>query len=522
LTELVIQHSKLALSTARKICGALATNHYVTVLDLHQTQLGDDGGFILADLLRVNTTLTKLDLHHNEFSTHATRVLIEAAVENVTLQSLAIHHNEAGEDCVPSICNLMRTNSFLRSFSVDCMQFSPGAIRMIHTSLQHNFAMEHIEFFPQTPREFLMVTKRNLRMHENALLQMICFGSSNEVADQLATKAGKKLINKRVEGWTPLHVAASRGDFMILNTLVENGAKINADSSESKDETHTAFDIGIAKANTVIVDLLKPHGAKSKARYLDMSGMKSLTLEQLEHVLPECTNVEELNIEYTGLHAFPNAILDMPKLVVAYAVQGNPLSTVPREVRERNTDGLRRYLAGLKEQAALWTEVKLVFLGDGGVGKTSLIEAFQNPRGRMASEKGEHGGLATDGIAMSQWSPQFPLVSPSGESTMGTFNCWDFAGQAVFYQTHEFFLSEKASYVIVFNLCKGPERVVYWLRFGNRVTVFLCRVQRGVRPDTFGDSPGKSRCSAVLRAHLPSFWLGRTWISSRECQSRNR
>jgi GTPase SAR1 family protein len=31
------------------------------------------------------------------------------------------------------------------------------------------------------------------------------------------------------------------------------------------------------------------------------------------------------------------------------------------------------------------------------------------------------------------------------------FDCWDFAGQEVFYSTHQYFISRKAIYLIVFN-----------------------------------------------------------------------
>jgi GTPase SAR1 family protein len=46
-----------------------------------------------------------------------------------------------------------------------------------------------------------------------------------------------------------------------------------------------------------------------------------------------------------------------------------------------------------------------------------------------------------------------------------TFNTWDFGGQVVFYPTHQFFLSNGAIYVIVFDFSnfKLP-RIEYWMK----------------------------------------------------------
>lgn len=42
---------------------------------------------------------------------------------------------------------------------------------------------------------------------------------------------------------------------------------------------------------------------------------------------------------------------------------------------------------------------------------------------------------------------------------------WDFAGQDVYYSTHQFFLSPQAVYILVFNMMDTEEsnRIEYWL-----------------------------------------------------------
>lgn len=77
---------------------------------------------------------------------------------------------------------------------------------------------------------------------------------------------------------------------------------------------------------------------------------------------------------------------------------------------------------------------RLMFVGNGNVGKTSLLASFKKQK--------TGPNVATDGIDISEWAPDERI----------TFNAWDFAGQEVYYATHSFFLSPQAIYIIVFNM----------------------------------------------------------------------
>ena len=51
------------------------------------------------------------------------------------------------------------------------------------------------------------------------------------------------------------------------------------------------------------------------------------------------------------------------------------------------------------------------------------------------------------------------------------FSCWDFAGQTVYYNTHQLFLSSRAVFIVCFNLVlllegakgRAVKRLLYWL-----------------------------------------------------------
>lgn len=62
---------------------------------------------------------------------------------------------------------------------------------------------------------------------------------------------------------------------------------------------------------------------------------------------------------------------------------------------------------------------------------------------------------STDGIDVSDW--EFDEI---------TFHCWDFAGQELFYSSHQYFLSSASIYVATFSLDNdiSQNRLDYWIK----------------------------------------------------------
>ena len=89
------------------------------------------------------------------------------------------------------------------------------------------------------------------------------------------------------------------------------------------------------------------------------------------------------------------------------------------------------------EDAIAQYEAKLIFVGEGNVGKTSLVAEL---KGAAFVE----GRPTTHGIEIS------PLTfgHPDLNSDM-TLRAWDFGGQMLYRVTHQFFFSRRALYVVV-------------------------------------------------------------------------
>jgi hypothetical protein len=70
--------------------------------------------------------------------------------------------------------------------------------------------------------------------------------------------------------------------------------------------------------------------------------------------------------------------------------------------------------------------------------------------------------LSTDGIEINSWSLSMYSVW-GADSAAVDLSAWDFAGQEIYYATHQFFLSERSLFLVVFNLVSPVEsRIEYW------------------------------------------------------------
>ena len=77
---------------------------------------------------------------------------------------------------------------------------------------------------------------------------------------------------------------------------------------------------------------------------------------------------------------------------------------------------------------------------------------------RKSTEKEPTETIATDGIDIHQ----VLLPLPNGQEMM--WDCWDYAGQEVYYTTHQFFLSPRSIYFICFNLLdRNMSKIEYWM-----------------------------------------------------------
>jgi internalin A len=97
-------------------------------------------------------------------------------------------------------------------------------------------------------------------------------------------------------------------------------------------------------------------------------------------------------------------------------------------------------------------EAKLILVGQGNVGKTSLVR-------RLLKDSFNPKEAKTEGIAINQLQVQL-------DDQDIQVNIWDFGGQEIMHATHQFFLTKRSIYLLVLH-CREDDhanRLDYWLK----------------------------------------------------------
>ena len=81
---------------------------------------------------------------------------------------------------------------------------------------------------------------------------------------------------------------------------------------------------------------------------------------------------------HNKIQSFPTEVANLPRLK-ELVINNNTLPAVPKEIL--NTSDSKRiisYFRGIHLKAGVWKEMKLLIVGEEGVGKTSLVECLQS------------------------------------------------------------------------------------------------------------------------------------------------
>lgn len=200
----------------------------------------------------------------------------------------------------------------------------------------------------------------------------------------------------------------------------------------------------------------------------DISCLKTLTnLQSLDLEHNKISNIEYLidlkNLYYLSLGS--NLIKSIPKkiaqnfnwLVVENEtpkifLENNPLEFPPFSVIELGKEVTKNYYEAAEQYGdKALSEGRIIFIGDGSSGKSSIIEKITKNSFTLGREQ-------TNGINIAN----FNLVNPEDGRDL-IFHIWDFGGQEIQHAVHKFFFTEGCLYVLVLDNRK-EEEPEYWLQ----------------------------------------------------------
>lgn len=178
---------------------------------------------------------------------------------------------------------------------------------------------------------------------------------------------------------------------------------------------------------------------------------ESNQLSRLPESIGNLRNLTSLDLRHNQLTSLPESITKLHKLQ-RLNLENNPMITPPLEVAENGIQAIKEYFRQLGEQGQdQLYEAKLLILGEGGAGKTTLAKKIEDPDYILRDEK------STAGVDVIIWS--FPI---EGEKSFRV-NIWDFGGQEIYHATHQFFLTKRSLYALVADTRKEDTDFYYWL-----------------------------------------------------------
>jgi Ran GTPase-activating protein (RanGAP) involved in mRNA processing and transport/signal recognition particle receptor subunit beta len=181
-------------------------------------------------------------------------------------------------------------------------------------------------------------------------------------------------------------------------------------------------------------------------------------------------------------------------------VRDCPLVHPTPEIIQQGHEAVLNYFREIDRQGVDYIyEAKVLLVGEGGAGKTSLIRRLYYPNMPLPQED-----ESTKGIDIH--TQKFTRTN-GGDFRL---NVWDFGGQQIYHSTHQFFLTKNSLYILVDDTRQNHNSVrdkefKYWLEaleaFGDKSPVLIFQNEKGGRSKKIDEAGIKGRFPNVLDTH---------------------
>ncbi len=470
---------------------ALAALTELTSLDLGYNQIGDKGAAALAAL----TELTSLDLGYNQIGAEGAAAL--AALTQLT--SLNLWDNQIGAEGAAALAALTELTTLVLGYNQIGDKGAAALAALTHlTSL--NLRDNQIGAEGAAALAALtQLTSLNLRDNQigaegaAALAALTQLTSLNLRDNQIGAEGGAALaaltqltsLNLR-DNQIGAEGAAALAALTQLTTLELGGSQIGVEGAAALAALTqlTALDLGYnqigdkgAAALAALTQLTSLNltrneiGDKGAAALAALTQLTTLDLSKnpVVETMPFATlkRLISLNLKETKVQDLsPLRPLLERGLEAKWAEHGSrnginvfdcPLIHPPPEIVQQGQEAVLNYLREIDVQGAdhLY-EAKVLILGDGGAGKTSLLRRlYQTDLPLPAEEE------STKGIDIHRHT-----FSNAGGRPF-QLNVWDFGGQQIYHATHQFFLTKRSLYILVddnrYSQAVQDDGFKYWL-----------------------------------------------------------
>lgn len=386
------------------------------------------------------------------------KTLAEALVGDIRLSSLDLSGNSIGNSGALAIFQALRTNTSITSLNLEKNNLSTKGIKPLYEAIRsQNFSLVECKIGKVKAGGLFGRGQAG----EDPLVQLKTILDQNmEVFNALYHQGNSvNLSDRRLTVFPDLLTAIAP----VLTKLVLSSNTIRVIPDSICDFANLTY---LDLSDNQIEVLPDQIGTLDKLTYLGLSNNR---LTKVPEAIVLLEHLENLMLENNRISELPTGIGSLSKLR-ALQTDGNPCAS-PGGSKKAASGSTSNLLASMKERVWMGTEtresyqMKLTVLGRGNVGKTTLLRALKlqdtekpnSPSFREALKRAPPN-VATDGIEFDTWT-----VARTGDRLV--FTVLDCAGQSVYHLTHQFFLTGKSLFLVVFSLEEGnyTSEIEYWL-----------------------------------------------------------
>ncbi|WP_133884327.1 COR domain-containing protein [Glycomyces sp. NRRL B-16210] len=267
-----------------------------------------------------------------------------------------------------------------------------------------------------------------------------------------------QLTRLYVEGNQLTTLPESIGNLTQLTRLYLNGNRLT--SFPDNITKLTNLDLSSNRLTTLPDSI----GNLNRLNRLNLEGNQLTTLPES---IGNLTQLNQLNLDNNRLTTLPESIGNLTQLTRLY-VEGNQLTTLPESIgnltqltdidlngnhlaseiaaaASRGISAVRDFCRELQTDGMTVRETKLVLVGEGAVGKSSLLAA-------MLGEAFDEKRITTHGVEVK------PLNLSAADDDTIILNAWDFGGQKPYRPTHQFFFTSPAIYIVAWHPRHGADQ----------------------------------------------------------------
>lgn len=167
------------------------------------------------------------------------------------------------------------------------------------------------------------------------------------------------------------------------------------------------------------------------------------------NIIKDLSHLEAVNISYSFFEEFPYYLIESFSKLKYLNLVGNPIRNIPKEIYDRDTnvyEDVKTYLESIEKDSLYLHQAKLILIGNGEVGKSSIRIKLLDKNGILPKVEERTQGIEINKYLIKNISRK--ITNLNKEIDFELF-IWDFGGQGRYREVQQLFCSRKALYVYV-------------------------------------------------------------------------